>query len=155
VNHCYDDILTRIAEEPVWFDEHAVPRYCEFSPNKVANIYSNEAALVEVTCQHCRRLFRVAFSAAAKLSEWPAGPIGIKIREKTLHYGDPPNVRCCEAGPSTNSEPRKVIEYWREGDPAYTRVEAIGRTITDAKAYFTWARHSLFEIDIRPDWVDL
>jgi hypothetical protein len=66
VNHCYDDILTRITEEPSWFDEHAVPRYCEFAPNKVANIYTNEAALVEVTCHHCRRLFRVAFSAAAR-----------------------------------------------------------------------------------------
>jgi hypothetical protein len=36
----YDDILSRIAEEPTWFDEHAVPRYCTFAPDQIANIYA-------------------------------------------------------------------------------------------------------------------
>lgn len=29
-----------------------------------------------------------------------------------LHYGDPPNAQCCEAGSATNSVPHRVIEYW-------------------------------------------
>lgn len=154
VHHCYEDILSRIAEEPVWFDEHAVPRYCAFTPEKVANIYADEVALVEVTCQGCRRAFRVALSASAPatLSEWPAGPIGIKIREKTLHYGDPPNVWCCQAGPGMNSEPRRVIEYWRRRDPKYDRIEGVRPR--NSKAYHTWTRHPSFEIEIRPDWVN-
>jgi hypothetical protein len=28
----YEDILSRIAEPPRWFDEQGVPRYCEFAP---------------------------------------------------------------------------------------------------------------------------
>jgi len=158
VHHYYDDILSRIAEEPVWFDEHAVPRYREFAPSKVANAYADEAALVEVTCQGCGRPFRVAFAARAPATffqeDWPAGPIGRAIGKKTLHYGDPPNIWCCHAGPSENSEPRKVIQYWRQGDPKYVRVEGALRRITDPRAYFTWTRYPSFEIDIRPDWVD-
>ena len=158
VNNCYDDILSRIPEEPVWFDEHAVPRYCVFHPSKVANAYADEVALAEVTCQSCARLFRVAFAARAPAThakdEWPAGPIGRAIREKTLHYGDPPNVWCCQAGPTENSEPRRVIQYWRQGDPKYVGdAEHGGRVITDPKAYFTWTRYPEFEIDICPDWV--
>ena len=36
----YEDILSRIAEPPRWFDEQGVPRYCEFAPHRIANIYS-------------------------------------------------------------------------------------------------------------------
>lgn len=79
MHHCYDDILSRIPEEPIWFDEHAVPRYCEFDPKRVANAYADEVALVEVTCQSCGRLFHVAFAACAGVTvsreEWPSGPI--------------------------------------------------------------------------------
>jgi hypothetical protein len=158
VHRYYEDILSRNSEEPVWYDEYAVPRYCEFDPSMVANIHADEVALVEVTCQGCGRPFRVAFAARAPAAfsqdEWPAGPIGRGIREKSLHYGDPPNVRCCSAGPSMNSEPRRVIQYWRRGDPAYIRVERNLPWITDPKAYFTWTRYPSFEVEIRPDWVD-
>lgn len=155
MHHCYDDILSRIPEEPIWFDEHAVPRYCEFDPKRVANAYADEVALVEVTCQSCGRLFHVAFAACAGVTvsreEWPSGPIATAIREKTLHYGDPPNVWCCHAGPSMNSEPRKVVQYWRQGNPAYVRTEGPWRQIVDPKTYFTWTRYSSFEVDICPD----
>jgi hypothetical protein len=157
VRYCYDDILSRIAEEPIWFDENAVPRYCEFHPSKIAS--GDEVALVEVTCQSCGRLFRVAFAASAPAmhsqGEWPIGPIGRAIREKSLHYGDPPNVWCCPAGPTENSEPRKVVEYWRQGDPKYVQRDAmgLGLRITDPRAYFAWTRYPSFEIDIRPDWI--
>jgi len=41
----YEDILSRIAEPPRWFDEQGVPRYCEFAPHCIANIYADECAL--------------------------------------------------------------------------------------------------------------
>jgi len=130
VYQCYNDILSRIADQPIWFDEHAVPRYCDFAPRHLANIYAREAALVEVTCQVCKRLFRVAFSEA----NWRRGKIADAIRSRTLHFGDPPNVDCC-GNASMNSEPRRVIEYWRRGST-------------------TWDRDPSFEVDIRPDWVN-
>jgi hypothetical protein len=36
----YEDILSRIAEPPRWFDEQGVPRYCEFAPHRIANIHA-------------------------------------------------------------------------------------------------------------------
>jgi hypothetical protein len=72
----YGDILSRIAEEPTWFDEYAVPRYCKFEPDKIANIYASEAALAEVTCQACKRVYCVAFSEA----DLHAGTIADAIR---------------------------------------------------------------------------
>src|SRR5690349_4679647 len=84
-------------------NEHAVPRYCKFAPDSLANIYAGEAALADVTCQVCKRLFRVAFSTA----NWSSGTIADAIRSRTLHFGDPPNVKCC-GNAHMNSEPRRV-----------------------------------------------
>ena len=77
----YDDIMSRIDSEPSWFDEHSVPRYCEFSPQRSASIYVNEAALAEIECQSCRRKFRVAFSAI----NFQSSTIAEAIEAKTLH----------------------------------------------------------------------
>ena len=49
----YLDISSRIAEAPTWFDECAVPRYCQFYPQYMANIYAREGVLVEIACQFC------------------------------------------------------------------------------------------------------
>lgn len=46
----YDDIISRISEPPLWFDENAVPRYCAFSP-KESSPYLGEIALAEIDCQ--------------------------------------------------------------------------------------------------------
>jgi hypothetical protein len=150
VYQCYDDILSRIAEEPVWFDEHAVPRYCQFAPDKLANIYAHEAVLAEITCQVCKRVFRVAFSSA----NWNSGTIADAIRSQTLHYGDPPNVECC-GNADMNSEPRKVIEYWRRWDPKYIQRRG-GMDVISDPAASNWDRDHTLEIDIKhsPDWVD-
>jgi hypothetical protein len=144
VHRCYDDILSRIAEKPLWFDEYAVPRYCEFAPDKIANIYAGEAVLAEVTCQVCRHMFRVAFSQA----NWSSGMIADAIRSRTLTYGDPPNIRCC-GNESMNSEPQKIIEYWRRRDPKYTRTDGSRSLVTDHLAVHKWARDPSLEVDIR------
>lgn len=130
----YRDILDRVAEEPLWFDEHGVPRFSAFSINEIADIYATEAALVLVTCQGCGREFRVAFSRCME-----GEPLSDQIRAKSLHYGYPPNIECCEPGPTMNSEPRKVLQFWRRFfEPDFS----IGYT-----------RDQSLEIDITPDWV--
>ena len=42
MNTEYDDIRALIAEPPRWWDEFAVPRYCDFHPRRAANIYARE-----------------------------------------------------------------------------------------------------------------
>ena len=106
MNNEYFDIRDRIAEPPKWWDEFAVPRYCDFGPRRAANIYAREAALVLIECQCCGRQFRVCMSGRS-------GEIADEIRSGSLHYGDPPNVRCCPGGPSMNCIDLRVIEYWR------------------------------------------
>lgn len=114
MNHDYQDIRSRILEQPKWYDEHAVPRYCEFEPNRAANIYAAEVALALIQCQRCEKQFRVCFS-------WALGDDVIRgeqsvssdVTNRSLHYGDPPNVHCCPAGPTMNSEMIRVLEFWR------------------------------------------
>jgi len=138
MNCTYDDILALFDGAPKWWDEYAVPRFCDFAPDKVANIYADEVALAEVTCQGCHRPFPVAFSrhigyGGARFAE------AIPARE--MHYGDPPNVGCCGVGATMNSEPRRVLEYW-------------SRNFADPRAFMKWHRDPSLEISIVPDWVE-
>jgi len=112
MNHSYTDIRDRLGE-PVWWDEYAVPRYCEFVPDKTANIYSHEAVLLLVRCQNCGEQFRVAMSwcSMEQVKGWPA--LADRIADGSIHYGDPPNAGCCPAGPTMNSEALCVLEYWK------------------------------------------
>lgn len=118
--HCnYADITSRIAEPPAWYDEHAVPRYCEFTPDAVANIYADEVALLEIKCQCCDMRFKVAVSSDRlsknSVTYWLKGT-------PTWGWGDPPNVGCCPAGPSMQSELVAVLEVWRRVKHKWRRV---------------------------------
>lgn len=146
----YADIRSKIPEDPHWFDEYAIPRYCIFEPDSCADIYAEEAVLAEVTCQGCGHVFKVAFSQGRmRRFKRDNRTLAMDIQEKQLHYGDPPNVGCCIAGPTMNSEPRRVIEYWSRHDSRYLN-EGI---VQDVKAYFQWVRNPSLEIDIEPEWV--
>jgi hypothetical protein len=105
----YKDILDRIGEPPTWFDEYGVPRFEDFSPRRLSNIYAKEAALAQVSCQCCGHTFKVALTDA-----FASGPLALsdEIRLGRVHYGDPPNVHCCPAGPSSNSVMHGILEYW-------------------------------------------
>jgi hypothetical protein len=132
----YDDIISRIGTEPIWYDEHAVPRYCAFEPGRSASIHTSEIALAEISCQECRRRFRVALSAV----NFRERTIAEAIQNKTLHYGDPPRHDgdpadpACLAGATMNGEPLRVLEYWRHHD----------------QRLFEWVRDSSLEIDLQP-----
>ena len=133
MNNGYSDIRSRIPEQPKWWDEYAVPRYCDFGPDEVADIYARTVVLALIECQACSTEFRVAFSEGS-LGD---GNLAKAIGDKTLHYGDPPNAceGLCLAGATMNSVPRRVLEYW-DKDPTS----------------FDWVRHPEYEVDITPDW---
>jgi len=144
MNEYYKDIISKIEEKPQWFDEHAVPRYCRFSPDYLANIYAEECALVLIQCQNCSHRFKVAFSYSTmdkvrhklifgKDKKMPT--LADLIKGKTLCYGDPPNIECCPAGTSMTSDSIKVLQYW-------------------SRKRIDWVRDKSLEVDMTPDWLE-
>lgn len=138
MNHDYNDIRSRIDAPVLWWDEHAVPRYCKFHPDKAADIYASEVMLCEIACQNCDRRFRVAFSWSfhGALTPLLLGEHDVKkairmARAASVvkgawagnwHYGDPPNVDCCSVGQTMNSVPIRVIEVWARDKMVWKRV---------------------------------
>lgn len=143
MNHDYEDITSRIVEPPRWFDERAVPRYCEFGPSHSANIYADEAVLFVIECQACRTPFRVCLTSDSSMravrghieKRAPDPSLAEQVRSHTLEYGDPPNMGCCPSGPTMNSVPRRVLEYW------YRR-----------SGHGDWERDEKLEADLHCDW---
>jgi hypothetical protein len=112
MKHPYDDIRSRIAEAPAWFDQSGVPRYGAFVPRQSPNIYAEQVCLMEIACQRCEKRFRVELSSTFELSK---GRLDQAIRNRDLRYGDPPNHRC--SGDSMTSIPLRVLEFWRKPAP--------------------------------------
>jgi len=120
--HCdYADIRDKLGE-PVWWDECGVPRYCEFAPDKAANIYWRECALLAIACQNCGQEFAVCMTWASLDMAKGTPSLGERLKSGELDYGDPPNVRCCPAGPTMMSETLGVVEFWQQGDGEPERV---------------------------------
>lgn len=113
MHHHYRDIRDRIAEPPKWWDESAVPRWSDFAPNEGANIYAEEIALLRIRCQNCGHEFDVAMSTCAMDRAFKRPSLEAMIRDGSIHYGDPPNAGCCPSGPTMNSEPVRVLQFWR------------------------------------------
>ncbi|PWE49178.1 hypothetical protein DEM26_15110 [Thioclava sp. NG1] len=156
--HChYKDILSRIATPPDWFDENAVPRWGRFLPFSVANFYAKETALAEIRCQACQRIFQVAFSELnmqpprlkKELGEEHARLAEV-IEAKLLHYGDPPNIDCCSSGPTMNSVPLRVLEYWhRPSTPYHLPREQFSRHQANTLETKGWVRDPRYEVALR------
>lgn len=134
----YHDIISRINEPVKWFDENAVPRYDDFAPTRIANIYSHACCLLLIECQACGKEFRVAMSRDRFFLEWPDlvdDDVRLMPDIQTLSYGDPPNVECCPAGPTMSSETKRVIEFWQRdranGMPDWTRQPEFEVEVTD------------------------
>jgi len=128
--HHYPDITSRIAESPKWFDSNGVPRYGEFSPDLCPNIYARQVCLFEIACQNCDQ--RMLVEASCKRF---GDQLDILIREKALHYGDPPDHGDCLSGPTMNSIGKRTVQFWKRGKLA------------------EWARvPELENVDIEPDW---
>ena len=133
MNHHYSDIRDAIATPPLWWDEHAVPRYCVFATDQTASVYAEEVVLLKIRCQSCGRAFEVCMTWTSfdlYRSKTPA--LSDQIRAKTIHYGDPPNVECCPAGPTMNSEPDRVLQFWRVKRGVSTRDASLEVSVEDA-----------------------
>lgn len=130
MNLHYRDILSSVAAPPKWFDENAVPRFCDFAPDECADIYANECALVRIECQACEREFDVAISRD-RASAGAFGVLADQIRSGFLGYGDPPNVECCPAGPTMSSETRRILQYWRRDRFDWVRVPELEIEVSD------------------------
>lgn len=131
--HSYDDIISRLGD-PQWWDEAGVPRYCDFEPEATNNIYINEAVLLLIACQSCCQRFKVALSWGALDKIWHKVPsLSQRVSDNTIHYGDPPNTDHCPAGPTMNSIPLTVLEFWRreDGFEEWQRVPDLERDIDD------------------------
>lgn len=135
----YEDILALHPEPPLWWDENAVPRYCEFEPSKVVNIFANEVALIQVLCRHCAKPFTVAITSERmpKVLVPEYETIREDIIFRQLHYGHPPNVGCCPEGPTLTSIPMKVFQYWHR----------------DVHRENIWKRDYSLELNIKPIWM--
>lgn len=150
MNHHYNDIRSRIAEPPSWFDENAVPRYCPFSPDETANIYAKEVVLLRVACQNCERDFDVCMSWSDMDHVRGVERLSRDIKERKIRYGDPPNVECCASGPTMNSVPIRVLEFWRHPDlPRQSNPNTPYRMPADAPR---WERVPALEIEVTPGW---
>ena len=137
MNHRYADILDRIPEEPLWWDENAVPRYCQFGPRENANIYADEIVLLLIQCQECAKEYRVCLSQTRYDLYNPYDPdkpypsLTRLVQDGQIHYGDPPNdcdEGCC-AGATMNSVAVRVLEFWRKAGLERERVPQLERDV--------------------------
>jgi len=127
----YLDIRGRLGK-PTWWDEYAVPRYCEFTTDRIANTGARQCALVEIACQSCGHKYQVAVSSRVT----DPYPLSTLIEQRWMNYGDPPNY-CCFMGASVNSIPLRVLEFW----------------IIHSATGMGWERFEKYEsADIVPDW---
>lgn len=101
----YEDIRSRIVEEPSWYDENGTPRYGKFNPELCPSIYSDVVALLLIACQYCSKKFTV--EAHAGIFNWR-----ITAPPSRWHYGDPPIHGC--TGDTMNCEDLAVLEVWRK-----------------------------------------
>lgn len=129
MNCAYTDIRSRLGE-PEWWDECAVPRYCVFKPDESGCIYAREVLLLAIGCQGCGRGFKVCMS----VSSLPEKTLADAVEADEIHYGDPPNAGCCGAGPTMNSVPRRVLEFWK------------------LSSSFEWGRYPDLERSIDCEW---
>jgi hypothetical protein len=115
----YNDILNRIPEPPLWWDDWGVPRYAPFHPMHASDTSSKEVALILVICQCCRHEFPVlvtehmqrGWDSILRFGDPKPRDLSDAILDGSIDYGDPPNA-CCVHGASMDSIPQRVLEYW-------------------------------------------
>ena len=136
MNNYYEDIISQLGE-PLWWDEHAVPRYHEFSPEDVASIYAKEVVFFLIKCQNCGKEFKVAISNDGYDRKYDKFSLIPHVLNKSIGYGDPPNIKCCDAGPSMTSDSVRVLEFWHR----YFE-----------QNHFDWERVPALEVNLEDDY---
>lgn len=117
------DIINKLGEPIWWDDEDAIPRYCEFSPHETNNIYADEVALILIECQNCGHKFKIAETWDILKSDTPLSE-SLK-KGYVIGFADPPNIRCCDVGPTETSIKIRVLEFWRRDKVDWERVPCL------------------------------
>jgi hypothetical protein len=134
MHHTFDDIRSRIAEPPTWFDSNGTPRYGEFTPGACPNIYADEVALVEIGCQSCGECFMVEMHHPLMEPEWTLKEHILNSEGALVHYGDPPAHGC--VGDTMNCLDLRVVQYWHHKDDSvmleWERVAELEIALPDA-----------------------
>ena len=115
----YRDILNMADEcgrgDALWFDENGVPRFCDFHPTRLADIYARTAILCRVACQSCGKTFMMAQSkgqlervngAWMEAKPFPTDP-------DLIAFGDPPCWGC--SGATMSSDTVEIVQRWAYG----------------------------------------
>jgi len=123
MKHPYRDIHEATGDhEPFWYDQNGVPRYCEFTPDDVPNIYADQAALYVIQCAGCGQHFTVADSCDSVILRYDFIERLVEaVREgrglaEAISYGDAPyhehptGGQC--AGTTMQSDTFRVLEIW-------------------------------------------
>lgn len=127
MKHYFAEIMAAMGQ-PRWFTESGYPRYVKFSPDECENIYASECLLMEIACQGCGKIFRVSLNSGL-MEETSLSDI---INEyKYIHYGDPPNMACCLAGPTMNCIDLRIIEFWQRDGGEWARVPELEIELED------------------------
>ena len=136
MHHDFEDIRSRIAEPPTWFDSNGTPRYGEFVPGACPNIYADEVALVEIACQSCGECFMVEMHH--DLTQPHVASLRSRLASDAdiwIHYGDPPAHGC--TGDTMNCLDLRVVQYWHHQDGSvileWDRVAELEIALPDAK----------------------
>lgn len=133
----YKDITSRIAEPPKWWDANGVPRYDDFQPGLSSNIYTDEVALLRIVCQSCAHEFDVEVVWGKFSHDWTGRartPLSQNIA--FIHYGDPPNVGCCPAGPTMNCIDLRVLQFWARENFKWVRKPKLEIELENIEEYF-------------------
>lgn len=164
MNQHFRDLLDLSDTPPTFWEKGGVPRFAPFEPEVVSDIYADEVALVEIACQCCDTRFKVAFTSSRSSRTYAAmralaqgedlheaaeaHRIENMIRGKGLHYGDPPNICCCAAGPSMNSDTVQVLEFHKRNHPEFVE----NGVVTDLARYQKWRRIPDLERKLESAW---
>ena len=119
----YDDILSRIDIDPLWYGYQGVPRFDAFHPNMCSSIYVDEALLLKIRCQECHKEFLVEmnFSKSNRLQSLEYRVIHYKAYfMNPIHYGDPPRHNEC-VGETMNAESIQIMEFWKREELDWVR----------------------------------
>lgn len=158
----YDDILTRVSDQPVWW-LNGLPRYDPFRPDDVG-VYSREVALVQTECQDCRTRYDVAVEPRRYFADLRT----LVAYTTALDVGDPPNARHAGisrcTGSTMNSLEIRILEYWRKDDVVrgWKRDPGLECLLVDAEYDNTGGSAlqkpvflRIHDSDLRDEWIEI
>jgi len=123
----YQDILFRIKEEPLWYDQNGCPRYQTFNP-RLCDIYCDQAVLLLISCQNCGKEFKVAIPN----ERYSENSFYERVSNGgNIYYGDPPDIGCCPSGPTMSSNTKQILEFWKQENFKWNRVSDLEKTFEE------------------------